>query len=228
MPMKFFTELSLQQGIIPCFLGSLLMFKCCFALYSELLSCLNYFSLLPVENLALTHGPKTEAMCQIPVATRAISNSHYHCWHERIRCRTEGISNTEVSLQCSQQGSLSDLIAPTDSNLLASCPKLPVTSVMPCSSQDQHGTKKVISFSVSFTKGCSVQHRLFHPSLGCKQQHMQHGEVGLDSCTHCFCLISQLTYASSCLNLIQIFGTISYSSGVLLIARHLSSSIAPC
>lgn len=116
---------------IHCFPGSLLMFKCCFAVYSELFSYLDYFSLLRKEKLAFTCGSKTEVVCQIPVATTAISDSHYCCCCERIRCRTEGISDTEVLLQCSQRGSISDLIAPTDSNLLASHPKLPITSLMP-------------------------------------------------------------------------------------------------
>lgn len=131
--LKFFTELSLQLGELKNILLSwqFLMFKCCFAVYSELFSYLDYFSLLRKEKLAFTCGSKTEVMCRIPVATTAISDSHYRCCCERIRCRTEGISDTEVLLQYSQRGSISDLIAPTDSNLLASHPKLPITSLMP-------------------------------------------------------------------------------------------------
>lgn len=87
---------------IHCFPGSLLMFKCCFALYSELFSCLDYFSLVTGEKLILTCGSKPEVMCQIPVATWAIWSSHQHCCCESIRCRAEGISDTEVLLQFSQ------------------------------------------------------------------------------------------------------------------------------
>lgn len=76
------------------------MFKCCFALYSELFSCLDYFSLFTGEKLALTCS-KAEVICEIPAATRALSNSPYHCCHERVRCGTQGISDQCLKFGCS-------------------------------------------------------------------------------------------------------------------------------
>lgn len=103
--MNLFPELSLQLEKLQNTLLSwqFVNIQVLFCTILRIISCLDYFSLLTGEKLALTCGSKAEAMCQIPAATRAPSSSLYHCCHERVRCRTQEISDTAVWLQLSQK-----------------------------------------------------------------------------------------------------------------------------
>lgn len=116
---------------IHCFPGSLLMFKCCFALYSELFSCLDYFSLVTGEKLILNLWFKTRS----DVSNTCCYLSHLKqppallLWEHQTQSRGDFRHWSFAAVLPVR--SLSDLIAPTDSNLLASHSKLPVTNVMP-------------------------------------------------------------------------------------------------